>query len=457
MRRVVFALASAVFAFAAVTAFAAEPSPKPPRPALKPYDDDAVAFTHVNVVAMLGNNVLEDRTVVVRRGRITVLGAARDMRLRPGTLVVDGEGRYLIPGLSDMHMHLPYGDEGKADIPAVLTLNVVNGVTTVLNLLGLPEHLEAREKVAKAELLGPTIWTSGFWINEPFVKTADEVEAKILEQKAAGYDVIKLHGDMSREAYHRAIEVARREGMPVVGHLPRNLGVDVALEEKQDVVAHAEEYLYAHYLFGGKSCCGASFDDDTRTLAAATAKAGTWLIPTLKVFKGIPAQIDNMSAVLGRSEAAYVPRSIFKEWENNRYRDRTRAEIPQLENLFKIQQHLVLRMKEAGVRMMVGTDAPANAAVAPGFSIHDELEEMVAAGFTPYEALRAATIEPAKWRGDIKESGSIEMGKRGDLVLLEANPLLDIAATRKRVGVLIRGRWIPAKEADQMLAKLKRN
>lgn len=430
----------------------------PGRASPAPYETRATAFTHVNVVTMTDETVRADQTVVVRNGRIAAIGEAGRVRIPFGARRIEGRGRYLLPGLADMHMHLPYGDGGRADIPAVLQLYVANGVTTVMNLLGLPEHFEARARVASGEWLGPEIWTSGFFVNQPFVTTPEEVERSIAEQSAAGVDVIKLHGELTREAYARAFEVARREGLPVIGHIPRNLGVAAAIEERQGVVVHAEEYLGGYYLFAGRHCCDDNFDGDTRALARSTAEAGTWVIPTLAVFKGIAPQIEDLDAVLARPDVAYMPASVVEEWlpANNRYRDRSREELPAFAGMFLIQQHLVRRMHEAGVRMMAGSDAPANAAVSHGFAIHDELAEMVAAGLTPYEALRAATYNPAEWLGRLDETGAIERGKRADLVLLDANPLQDIGATRAIRGVMIRGRWMPRREIEATLQTLRR-
>jgi len=162
---------------------------------------------------------------------------------------VDGRGKYLLPGLVDMHVHFePFNEETNA---AMLKLFVANGVTTVLNLYGTPAFLKLRERVGRGEALGPMIYTSGPFISNAPVTTPtpEEAERMVVEQKRAGYDLIKIHGDFSREAYHKLFEVARRENILVIGHLPRNLGIEAAFEEKQDAIAHAEEYLYAYFFF----------------------------------------------------------------------------------------------------------------------------------------------------------------------------------------------------------------
>src|SRR5206468_3533441 len=197
--------------------------------------------------------------------------------------------------------------------------------TTILNMLGSPRHLALRDQVARGAVLGPTIYTTGPFVNEPFATTADEVERAVVEQKRAGYDFVKMHGDLTREAYHRLFEVARREGIRVVGHAPRNLPFEAMLEERQELVVHVEEYLYVYFTDPMKD----RRDLDERTaripyMARSVAQAGTWLSPTLTVFRGIPEQVDDICAVMARPEMKYVQPRIASEWipANNEYLDR---------------------------------------------------------------------------------------------------------------------------------------
>jgi len=193
-----------------------------------------VAFVRVNVVPMDQEAVLTDQTVIVKDGLIAALGPASNIKIPAGAMKIDGRAKYLMPGLADMHVHLEVFNE-QANIP-ILRLFVANGVTTVLNLMGTPNHLALRNRVARGELLGPAIFTSGPFISSSTGSspTPEQVESAVVAQKKAGYDLIKIHGDFSREAYHKLFEVARREGMRVIGHLPRNLGIEAAFEEKQD-------------------------------------------------------------------------------------------------------------------------------------------------------------------------------------------------------------------------------
>jgi hypothetical protein len=263
---------------------------------------ETYAFTDVSVLPMDKEIVLSNQTVIIKNGRIVAFGSAETTPIPKGAIRVDGKNKFLLPGLSDMHVHLPFNPEDINDTPALMKLFVVNGVTAVLNLLGVPRHLELRERIARGEELGPIVYTSGFYVNEPFVRTPEEVEAEVIKQKRAGYDVIKIHGNLTRESYHRLFEVSRREGIRVIGHAPRNLGYEPMLEERQDAVAHAEEYVVAYFGFGRRCCTAEEIGPLVQYISEATAKAGTWVVPTLTIFKGIAPQIKDLDSVLKRPE-----------------------------------------------------------------------------------------------------------------------------------------------------------
>ena len=422
-----------------------------------------VAFVNVNVVPMDDERVLAAQTVVVKDGVIAALGPSDKIKIPAGALRIDGRGKYLMPGLSDMHVHFEAFDEQATN--AMLRLFIANGVTTVLNLYGTPSFLALRERVGRGETLGPTIFTSGPFIsNAPTsTPTPEEVERQVVAQKRAGYDLIKIHGDFSREAYRKLFEMARREDIRVIGHLPRNLGLEAALEEKQDAVAHAEEYLYAYFFFKPTSSpADASQAANLRwiaeqgnripAVAEATAKAGIWVSPTLTVYSGIARQVDDIDSVLKRPEMKYLPPWISNQFQasNNTYVKRFKKETAK--GFFAradLLSKLVKGFRDAGVRMLAGTDTPVPSVV-PGFSLHDELREMVAAGLTPYEALRTATANPAEFLRTDK-FGTIAIGKTADLILVDGDPLKDVNNASRRVGVMTRGRWLTEDELRKML------
>ena len=450
--------------------FAAE-SPDPPTAnqasnevkQLQAKQKQIVAFVNVNVVPMDEERVLTGQTVVVRDGLIAEFGPADKVKIPGGALRIDGRGKYLLPGLADLHVHFEAFNEQATS--AMLRLFVANGVTTVLNLYGTPAFLALRERVARGDTLGPTIYTSGPFISNAPVTTPtpEEVEQQVIAHKRAGYDLIKIHGDFSREAYHRLFEIARREDIRVIGHLPRNLGIEAAFEEKQDAIAHAEEYLYAYFFFKPPTSPAAATqeaqlrwiaDQASRipSVAQATAKAGIWVSPTLTVYSGIARQVDDIDSVLKRPEMKYLPPWISANFQpaNNTYVKRFKKETAK--GFFAradLLSKLVKGLRDARVRMLAGTDTPVPSVI-PGFSLHDELRELVAAGLTPFEALQTATANPAEFLRTNK-FGTISVGKSADLILVDADPLKDITNASRRAGVMTRGRWFTEDELRKML------
>jgi imidazolonepropionase-like amidohydrolase len=420
------------------------------------------AFVNVTVVPMSREGSLPGQTVLVRNGRIAEIGSVDRVAVPPDARHVDGSGKYLIPGLTDAHFHLQSTD----DDPRLLHLLVANGVTSILNLYGTPQILDLRRRVADGDMLGPSIYTSGPYISDApnWQPTPDDAERMVVEQKRAGYDLIKIHGDFSREAFHRLVTVAHREGLKVIGHAPRNLGIEPMFEEHMDGVAHGEEFIYAFFFFGAPDLSQADpavrqrflqgSEQRIPSLAEATAKSGLWVVPNLIAYKMIVAQGEDLAAVLRRPELRYLPSRLAAEWQpgRNRY---DRHYPPGMAEHMRWRVALLVTLtgafRQAGVRMMAGTDAPIPG-VMPGFSLHDELTSLVAAGLTPFEAIRTATSAPAEFLGRSGDFGTVAVGARGDLLLLDADPLRDIANVARCNGVMVRGRWLPKDRLKELLA-----
>jgi imidazolonepropionase-like amidohydrolase len=419
-------------------------------------------FVNVTVVPMAREGALSGQTVVIRDGRIAQIGPADRIEVPPDARRIAGAGKYLMPGLVDAHFHL----QNNQDDRRLLQLLVANGVTSILNLYGTPATLDLARRVARREVPGPAIYTSGPYISDApsWQPEADEVERLVVEQKRAGYDLVKTHGDFSREAFRRLFAVARREGLKVIGHAPRNLGVEPMFEEHMDAVAHGEEFIYAYFFFGAPDLSRADpemrrqflarAEERIPELASATAKAGTWVVPNLVAYKMIVEQGKDLAAVLRRPETKYLPPGLAAEWQpgRNRYDRKYSPEIAEhMTWRLDLLSKLTGAFRQAGVRMMAGTDAPIPG-VLPGFSLHDELTLLVAAGLTPYQALRAATADPAEFLGRSGEFGTVAVGQRADLLLLDADPLRDVANVTRRAGVMVRGRWLTEDELSVMLA-----
>lgn len=423
--------------------------------------EPVTAFVGVHVVPMDRERFLPDRTVFVRGERIVRIGAANATEIPDGTRVIDGHGRYLMPGLADMHVHV--WTEGD------LLLYVANGVTTIRNMSGAPLHLEWRERIAKGELLGPTLVTAGpivdgnppSWSRSAVVETAEQARAVVAEQKQAGYDFLKVYGNLSKEAYDATLAAARAHDMPVVGHVPTAVTLEHALLAGQRSIEHLSGYE--------RALTGATLDaadvpyirrwalawermDRSRlaNLARKTREAGAWVCPTLGVFDGRFAPREQAEAFLARPETRFVSPLQLHQWR----------QAPGDAELFRRhrasdanRRWVTKELWRTTGRVLLGTDT-ANPFLVPGFSIHGELRHLVEAGLTPYEALRAGTRNPAEFLGRLDEFGTVAEGLRADLILLEANPLEDVGNVRKCAGVMLRGRWLPQAELRSRLRDL---
>jgi imidazolonepropionase-like amidohydrolase len=388
----------------------------------------------------------------VTDGRITAVGPAARISIPAGTTRIDATGKFLMPGLVDVHVHMA---GPRAIQLALLKMYLVNGVTTILNLRGTPEHLAYRREIREAGLLAPTLYTAGPYVNEPFVVTPDTVEKEVVAQKRAGYDFIKLHGDLSREAYKRLNAVARREGIRVIGHAPRNLGIDALFAEGQFALAHAEEFLY-DTTNSSRDADLPKFEPRIPELARRMVKKGIWLMPNLTAYHNIGLMAENLDTVLARPEMRYLPQPVSAGWgpETNPYTRRFGPEkAPGIFARHALLQKLTRVFDSVGVKLLMGTDG-LNVGTVPGWSAHDELKELVDAGLSPYHALRAATANAGVFLGVTPCIGRVRVGCVADLLLLDANPLRDVAKARHPAGVMLRGRWLSRNELDQILASL---
>lgn len=331
---------------------------------------------------------------------------------------------------------------------------LANGITTAINMEGSPEILELRNQIRAGKLVGPTLYTTGKFIQQPEFMTAEQVRREVIAEKAAGYDFIKVHGELTKEAFDTLFETAQAEHIRVVGHVPSNLGIDAALG-RQSMIVHAEEYLYSYFQFHRDLPTDPEeVTRMVREISKKTAASGTWVSPTLSVFRQIIFQAADVDALLQRPEMQYMPRHLTTgaavgapnfAWypPDNPYVKRWPPEkIPYLRTQYAIMQHLTAGLRDAGVPLLAGTD-PFVPCVIPGFSMKDELEQLYEAGLSPYEVLQTATSNPARFLGTLELEGTIAKGKIADLVLLNANPLANINNVSLREEVMLHGTWFP--------------
>ncbi|WP_420129632.1 amidohydrolase family protein [Longimicrobium sp.] len=383
-----------------------------------------VAFVDVNVVTMQDERVLPRRTVLVRDGRVDVIGAADSVAVPEDAERIPGGGAYLMPGLVDMHAH-------PVD-PLLHPMYLSYGVTTV-------QYLNAFEEVMhwRTDESGPRVETCAGPIIG--VHTAEEARRTVAEHAARGFHCIKVYDDVSAQAYAALAAEARERGMRAVGHIPRNLGWRDLLAARPAAVAHAEEFLYSPI----------ESQAEVDSIVGGMRDGGIALITTLTNYDLISRQRVDLQGLLA-ADLRHVPAVERRTWVagHNRYL-RSSTPVPTQRRLLGFQRTLVRRMAQAGVPVLLGTDAGNNFVLA-GASAHDELAQLVRAGLTPYQALRAATAAPAAFLGT--GGGRVAAGAPADLLLVLGNPLDDVANAGLIAGVMRGGRWLSADSLQALRA-----
>jgi imidazolonepropionase-like amidohydrolase len=425
---------------------------------------EVTAFVNVNVVPMSGERVIAQQTVIVNDGKIGTVGVVDDVPVPQGARIVDGTDRFLIPGLAEMHAHVPHA--GSDELDRDLALFAANGVTIVRGMLGHPSHLKLRAELLRGDRFGPRLITSGPSLNGRSVSGAADGARQVREQHAAGYDFIKLHPGLDDEEFAAIAAAANELGIQFAGHVPVAVGLDKALRSGMASIDHLDGFMAALMPrnFDASGGYGGLFDvllaGDVNTggidpLARSTAAAGTWIVPTETLVEQLIGEVS-ADELLSRSEMQYVPPATVDRWVDAKNRQqRERGFSPEVAaKAIRIRRALILALHDAGAGLLLGSDAPQVFNV-PGFSLHRELELMVEAGLTPFEALQTGTVNVARFLG--LKTGVIETGYDADLVMLDSNPLEDISSTRRVHGVMVRGEWYPRREIEALLGCYRLN
>jgi len=422
------------------------------------------AVNNVNIIPMTTDNkVIENATIVIKDKKIFSI----NQPIPVNTKIIDGKGKWLMPGLIDMHVHNLADINFSSNYPTkgatlftntqdFMLLYIANGVTTAFELSARVEHFGQRNEIINGKVIGPrialAILIEGGDGSGNAANTPADGRQTVRIAKAQGYEFIKLYSRLNIETYKAIIDEAYKQGMKVIGHIPNAFKgrLEEAFVPHFDMVAHAEEYAKQTDSFTGQ---------DAKRFAKLAKENGTWLTPTLITMEKIAEQARSLDGVRNLPSLKYVHPLMQSKWlTSNNYNNGTNPErVAYFEKLINFHVLLVKAFKEAGVPMVAGTDA-GTSGVIWGYSLHDELELLVKAGLTTAEALASATKLPATWLQIDDKIGTVEAGKFADLLLLDANPLDNINNTRKIAGIVVNGQWIDKEKIDMMLLDLeKRN
>ena len=424
---------------------------------------DVYAITDVTLVPMDRERHVPGQTVIVRDGRIEAIGPAASTPVPADATRIEGRGRYLMPGLAEMHAHVPPQADQAQWTQDVLFLYAANGITFARSMLGAPHHLELRAKAERGEIVSPRIYTSGPSLNGNSVASAEAGARMVAEQKAAGYDFLKIHPGLDRARYDAIAAAANAADLPFGGHVPEAVGIVRAMEAGQATVDHLDGYM-ALLVPEGTDMKNAGFfgvnltakADESRIPEAVrrTREAGLWNVPTESLIHHLLLP-DPENRLVAREELRYVPRPMRESWIKARadFQEAEGYDPETAKSFAALRGKLLKDLADGGAGMLLGSDAPQFFNV-PGFAIHRELAILAGAGLTPYQALASGTANVARFLGEEGKFGTVTPGARADLILLEADPLADVANVQKRAGVMLRGRWLPEAKIQAGLAEI---
>jgi imidazolonepropionase-like amidohydrolase len=416
----------------------------------------AVVFTNVSVVPMDREHVLESQTVIVRDGKIASIGSAANAKVPDGAQRIDGAGKFLIPALSEMHAHIPPGAQvSDADIERTLFMYAAGGIGTIRGMLGHERHLAWRDRAAKGDVFSPIIYTSGPSLNGNSAPNPEAAIKLVTASKEAGFDFLKIHPGLSRETFDAMAATADKLGIRFAGHVPAAVGLERALDARMETIDHLDGYVEALAGDGapasqwfGVNLVDRADEKKIPDLVRKTKAAGTSMVPTQILLESSVSD-EPLESMTAWPEMKYATPAQLEQWTASKTKF---MQIPagQRKQFVELRRRLIKALHDGGVPFLLGSDAPQIWNV-PGFSIHRELQSLVASGLTPFEALATGTTSVAKFYKAEAARGTIAAGKRADLLLIDGNPLADIRNTSKISGVMLGGRWMEKTQIQKRL------
>lgn len=399
---------------------------------IQKYNNECLVIKDVNLIAMTEEKVEENISVYIKQGIIEAIGSFESLNLPKDTKIINAKGKYLLPGFSDMHVHLMF-EEPQDE----MNLYLANGITRVRNMFGLPWHREIQQRMSEDKLFGPDIFTTGplldgpgaFWPESVILENKEQAIKAVKEVKQKGFMAVKVYDRLSSEVFDQIMETAKEVDLPVMGHIPWEVGI---------------ENSYNAGLFSNEHFTGYNFEEDILPKQIdLTLEKNIWNCPTLVVLKNY----EHLNALKEQEtieEFRYIPADIITWWKS----------AEPFSFGFKEKKELLNSLYHRGGNIVSGTDT-GNPFVIPGFSLHEEFQLMNEAGLTAYEVLLTTTVNAAEMMGEEAFRGTVEEGKIADLVLLANNPLEDIRHSRGIDGVVNKGVWLSKEKLDGFLKDIE--
>jgi imidazolonepropionase-like amidohydrolase len=422
---------------------------------------DTTAFVGVNVVPMTDDKVLLDQTVIVKAGSIKAMGPRGEVAIPANTKIIKSDGSWLMPGLIDTHVHL-------LNIREDLDLFVANGVTSIRALDGRAIYLKWANDITKGKRLGPTFLTTGPMITNMNddgkiqrrqFTTAEQARAEVKRQWVAGYRSIKPYTDINAVTYKSAVAEAQKLGMYVTGHVPDSVGLEGVIAAGQKEIAHTEELRSALIANYDPQKMFALYPLDRARIQPVVdllKKNNVAVVTSLSTLQVMYDATLDIKSVLQRPEIAYQPDYATAMMQAPDYSYANRLPARYLGDVVLPFYKTVIRaLEDAKVPLLMGTDSGGIPSVVPGWGTHNELDLLVEAGLSPYEALKTATVTPSQIIPGLGDRGVVRVGARADLILLSANPFTKVSNTRSIIGVMVNGQWIDDAKRKAMLAAAK--
>ena len=427
--------------------------------------DAVTAITSVNVRPKNIDTLMQNQTVLIKEGKIAAVGPSDLVTIPEEAMVIDGSGKYLIPGLSEMHAHIPGDQNGMEIVEETLFLYLSNGITTIRGMLGRPFHLELKKQVANNEVLSPRIFTSGPSLNGRSVKTVEEAREKVIAYKEDGYDFLKMHPGIKLEVFNEIVKTANQVDIPFAGHVSNLVGIRRSIEAKYASIDHIDGYLEglvseseavdpSQNGFFGYNFTDLANEEMLPELTRMTKDAGVWVVPTQSLMERWAGPIPPQELAEGE-EMKYVSKEILDSWVKRKveFQGNSSYNLEKASRFNLVRRKIIKALHEEGVGILLGSDAPQIFNV-PGFSIQHELYYMVESGLSPFETLKSGTINPAIYFDMEGQFGTVTEGAAADLILLNSNPLEDIINVSDKSGVMVRGKWLSQEEISERLNQI---